>query len=320
MSDSATRRLGQLVRVNQIRDVWPGEASHFTPWLCRPENLAILSEALGMGADELEFEASEHSVGAFYADIICRDTLDGGRVLIENQFGASDHDHLGKLLTYASGLDARTVVLIGEHIREEHRAALDWLNDITGEGHDFFACELELWRIGDSLPAPRFNVVVRPNDWAREVQDNMTGEPSELRMTYRRYWEGLNEVLAAAASGVPQRKPHHESWLNYPIGKSDATISIVLGSGHLRIGLYLSGTKAKASFDHLEAQASRFESDFGAALNWDRMPDRQTSRVVISLDDADPLDESDWPRQHEWLAEQLRNFQRVFRAAVQELD
>ncbi|WP_143710462.1 hypothetical protein [Tabrizicola sp. TH137] len=151
--------LGKLHRIKNIRSVWPDEARNFTPWLAEADNLAELAEAIGLDRDGLEVEGIEKSIGTFSADIVCRSTSpNGGLVVIENMFGKSDHDHLGKLLTYASGTEARTVILIAETIREEHRAALDWLNAISDDDHSFFACEIELWRIGDSPPAPRFNL------------------------------------------------------------------------------------------------------------------------------------------------------------------
>lgn len=317
--------LGRLERVNAIRSVWPGEASDFTPWLSRPENLTVLSEALGMGQDGLEFEASETNVGVFYADIVCRDTrtADGARVLIENQFGQSDHDHLGKLLTYASGLKARTVVLIGEKIREEHRATLDWLNDITSEDHNFFACEVELWRIGNSLPAPRFNVVVQPNDWAHDVQRNLPGslEPTDLNLAYQRFWSTFNEVLSRRASTINQRKPAPQNFMDYSIGRTNALVRIELSTQRRRqrIALYVQGLLKETWFCELEAQKDTIEEDFGARLQWEPMPEKQSARIGIELADCDPANEVDWPRQQEWLATQLQTFLRVFRIPVKQL-
>src|ERR1051325_7974151 len=158
--------LGRLERVD-LRHIWISEATGFTPWLARPENIVVLSEALGI---ELEIEAHEKTVGRFRADILCKDIETGRWVLIENQLERTDHSHLGQLLTYAAGLDAVTIVWVAERFTEEHRAALDWLNERTDEKITFFGLEVELWRIGDSAVAPKLNIVSKPNDWTRSVQ------------------------------------------------------------------------------------------------------------------------------------------------------
>lgn len=144
--------LGRLERVNP-RLYWGSEAAEFTPWLADEENIALLGETIGL---ELEVEAQEKGVGPFRADILCKDTLTGHYVLIENQLERTDHLHLGQLMTYAAGLDAATVVWVARQVTDEHRAALDWLNRITARDFNFFGLEVELWRIGDSPLAPNY--------------------------------------------------------------------------------------------------------------------------------------------------------------------
>ena len=158
--------LGRLERIN-LKDIWAHEAQDFTPWLAEETNLTLLSDTLGI---DLEVEAVEQNVGPFRADILCKDTLSDRWVLIENQLEQTDHGHLGQLMTYAAGLDAVTIVWIAARIRDEHRAAMDWLNEITDSEVRFFALEVELWRIGTSPAAPKFNVVSKPNDWSRSTQ------------------------------------------------------------------------------------------------------------------------------------------------------
>jgi hypothetical protein len=155
-----------------LREVWSNEGTDFTPWLARDENIELLGEALGL---TLEVEAQEKGVGPFRADILCKDADTNSWVLIENQLGRTDHVHLGQLLTYAAGLNAVTVVWIADTFTEEHRAALDWLNNITGEEFRFFGLEVELWRIGESPIAPKFNVVSKL-DRASTVARRRPGE------------------------------------------------------------------------------------------------------------------------------------------------
>ena len=159
--------LGKLERI-PLRKAWAHEAGEFTPWLAQPDNLNLLAEALGL--DELEPVGTEHPVGDFKVDILCTDN--GGKVIIENQLEKTNHTHLGQILTYAAGVGARKVIWVAESFRTEHVAALEFLNQHTTDELDFFAVEIELWRIGDSPMAPSFNVVVKPNDWAKTGQQN----------------------------------------------------------------------------------------------------------------------------------------------------
>ncbi len=161
-------KLGRIERV-ELRSIWTSEDKHFTPWLAQPENLKILEETLGI---ELELEAQEKYVGPFRADILCKNTVEKDSwVIIENQIERTDHKHLGQLLTYAAGLKASTIVWISAEFSEEHRATLDWLNQMADKSARFFGLEIELWKIGDLPAAPRFNIVCQPNDWETTVRD-----------------------------------------------------------------------------------------------------------------------------------------------------
>ena len=182
------------------RDYWPDEAANFTPWLAEDANIALLGDALGL---EFVVEGIEATVGSFSADIICRALPDEHRVVIENQLERTDHDHLGKLLTYAGGLDdVRTTVLLAPEIRDEHRAALDWLNAFTVEGVHFFGVELQVWRIGDSLPAPRFDVVAKPNDWLATVRTAAAPPLTPVKQLELDYWTAFRDYLTERSSSI----------------------------------------------------------------------------------------------------------------------
>ena len=160
--------LGRLTQVD-LRTYWQREDTEFTPWLGQSENLDLLGAAIGK---ELERQAEEVNVGPFRADLLCKDTVTGDLVLVENQIERTDHGHLGQVLTYAAGLGAKPIVWIAREFQEEHRAALDWLNESTHDDIEFYGVQVELWRIGDSTPAPRFDVVAHPNEWSREVREH----------------------------------------------------------------------------------------------------------------------------------------------------
>jgi hypothetical protein len=163
-----TDPLGRLQPVDP-RDVWRHEAGDFTPWLLA--NADVLSDALGM---DLDLRTAEHAVGAFALDLIGTDRATGDVVIVENQLEVSDHAHLGQILTYAGGTDPRHIVWIATGFRQEHRAALEWLNERTGEATRFFAIQLQTVRIGDSPPAPLFTPMVQPNDWGKQVRATTT--------------------------------------------------------------------------------------------------------------------------------------------------
>jgi hypothetical protein len=316
--------LGKLEKVVDLKSVWPTEPRDFTPWLARPENLSQLSDAIGLGIDGLEFEKLEENVGDFFADIIARDTLggEGGRVLIENQFGRTDHDHLGKILTYASGLqDVRTIIWIAETFREEHRAALDWLNRQTKTGIAFFAIEIELWRIGESLPAPRFSVVVRPNDWERgDLVD--TVELSDLKKLYIRYWTALGDTIRSRKSSLKPQKGLAQQWTNLSIGRANFSIvaSATDQNGTIRAELALTGPHAKLAFAKLLEGREEIDAAYGPGLDWDEMPGRKQTRISETRFDVDIWDEASWPEQHAWLATRLEKLYAIFHDRVRKLD
>lgn len=319
MSDAG---LGRLVRV-QPREVWPNEAAHFTPWLAEADNVALLGEALGL---ELEVEAVERAVGPFRADILCKDAGTDHWVLIENQLEASDHRHLGQILTYASGLDAFTIVWIATRFTDEHRATLDWLNEITDAAVRFFALEVELWRIGGSVPAPKFNVVCRPNDWTRSVKrgaaDVEGQDPEGHKAARMQLWTALNDVLNRSGGPIRgSRKPNTSSSLGYPIGRSEFRLYGLVSRPQdaIRAELYIRGEMAKGHFDQLYADRRHFETTFGSKLIWYRFDDGQHCRIAYERPGASLADEATIREAAEWIAMALNRLHTTFAEAVRRL-
>lgn len=334
-------KLGRLERVRDLRAAWASEAGGFTPWLAREENLAALGEALGIG---LVLEAQEQRVGPFRADILCKDGA-GDWVLIENQLERTDHTHVGQLVTYASGLEAVTIVWIAGKFTDEHRATLDWLNRITDEKFRFFGVEVELWRIGDSPTAPQFRIVSKPESWShgerrqvgggggvvskpgsvsRPVARTERGELSPVQEMYLAYWTAFSEVLNEVGGPVRgDRKPQsHFSWMGYAIGRSHfrPTVAVIPTHRKIYVELYIDGGDAKPFFFLLREQRAEIERELGYALAWEEKPGKIISRVRYYWDGVDPYDREDWSRQHRWLAENLNAFYRVFHHRVRDLD
>jgi hypothetical protein len=316
------KALGRLERV-ELRNIWLSESSEFTPWLARPENLAVLAEAVGF---ELELEAQERNVGPFRADILCKDVETGHWVLIENQLEKTDHTHLGQLLTYASGLQAVTIIWIAARFTEQHRATLDWLNEITDDRFGFFGLEVELWRIGESPAAPKFNVVSKPNDWARDVNvaaRAIAAEPlTDTRQKQLAYWTLWREHFEKSGSAYRARKPAPQHWLDFSIGRRDYWLSATLIASERRAGIELNMRNTpdnKANFEALLADKAAIEEEFGQSLIWSPLPGKKSSRVALHKLDVDPLEESNWPELLAWMQDAFDRFQQIFRERVRSL-
>lgn len=314
--------LGRLQKVD-LRDIWKTEAQDFTPWLAQEDNLAELADTIKL---DLELEAQEKNVGPFRADILCKNTENGSWVLIENQLERTDHIHLGQLLTYASGLDAVTIVWVAAQFTDEHRATLDWLNDITDDKFRFFGLEIELWRIGDSPVAPRFNVISKPNDWTRSISQaakRISEEPlTGTKARQLKYWTDLKAYMEREGNPVRSQAPLPQHWALYGIGRTGFNLMATVNTRENRVGveLYIGVSDAKKLFRILMEEKEPIESELGSSLDWRELPERKGSRIVLFRMNTDPTDESDWPAQHKWLADTIEKFDRVFRDRVKTLN
>ncbi len=318
--DAEEPKLGTMQKV-ELREVWRNEAADLTPWLA--SNLELLSDSLGLG-DDLEVKGTEKRVGSYRADLVCEGI--GGTVVVENQLGVSDHDHLGKLITYGAGVKAQTVVWIAGRFRDEHRAALDWLN-ATSEDTDFFGVELELWRIDNSRSAPRLNLVAKPNDWSREVV--RTPELSPMKEVQLRYWRAFREVLLSAKGPARPQKPRSDSYSVVAIGRSGFHLAAGTNSqaAWIRAELYFHhavlkkqapALDANAYFASLKRDCDAIERQLDFELEWEALPKAGSCRVAVYRK-CDPTDESDWPKQHEWLADRLNRMHHVLAPRIKVL-
>jgi hypothetical protein len=313
--------LGRLEKID-LRDIWRTEDQDFTPWLARDENISLLADTLGL---ELEVEAQEKEVGPFRADILCTDIYNDSWVLIENQLARTDHRHLGQLITYAAGLKAVTIVWVAATFSEEHRAALDWLNAVTGDDFRFFGLEVELWRIGESPAAPKFNIVSKPNEWSktvgaatRRIEAEALTDTKQLQLAF---WEQLHADLQTHP-GIRTQKPRPQHWTNLPIGRSGARLGAILNSREEKIAveLYLGDENAMAYFRELEANKAAIEEELGYAVDWRALPDKRASRILLLREKCPLEDQSRWPEYRAWLTAKLEDFDRVFRPKVKALN
>lgn len=320
-----TPPIGRLHKVD-LREAWTSESGDFTPWLAREENLQLLGEVIGI---ELEFAAQEKEVGPFRADILCKDTANDSWVLIENQLERTDHTHLGQLLTYAAGLNAVTIVWIAEHFTEEHRATLDWLNERTDEKINLFGLEIELWQIGNSPVAPKFNIISQPNDWARTVQlaASESGEISEHKQLQLKFWTIFRQYMELKGSFIRSQKPAPRHWMSHALGVTGAHLESIVSmlntetgvkGPEIRAEVYLGKSNAKDVFAALNNQKDSIEKATGFSLIWHNPEGKNACRIFVRQD-ADFLNESLWPQQFEWLRTHLEILHKVFSPLVKNL-
>lgn len=313
------QNLKQLTPVD-LSEVWETEPQHFTPWLAREENLTLLGNTLGI---ELELEGKEINVGAFRADILCKNTEDDSGVIIENQLNPTDHKHVGQLLTYAAGLDACTAIWIAKTFRDEHHAMLDWLNRITGEDYRFFGVEMKVWRIEGPTCGVQFEVVSSPDGWISGVnRDTQGAANNELSEKFRRYWTGFRDYVTNNDKPINFGVPGTRSFHGFGIGRMDFRLMTWLLRRKRQIGirLIIDGDNAEGHFRLLEEQKDEIHKTFGETLEWNELPSSRSCRISLYKEDTDPLDENGWTQQYEWFTTYLERFDQVFRQRIERLD
>jgi len=303
-------QLGTIEKVD-IRDVWKSESADFTPWLS--ENMSRLGDALGMNLESTSIEAE---VGGYRLDILARDSDRDSVVAIENQLGETDHSHLGQLLTYTAGYDAKVSIWIARKFREEHRAALDLLNQRTGNDSEFYGVVLALWRIGHSLPAPHFRVVSAPNNWGK-IQKSR-GSSSQGDQRYYHFFQGLIDELGEG-TGIPTPyKVSRRSWQPFKSGYSGFGYVASFGirpSRRARIELYIDcgdQDENKRRFDQLVDKRNEIESALGDGLHWERLDDKKACRISAYRNGSITDDQEDLDEIQSWMVDTLPRFKKVF--------
>lgn len=320
--------LSQLSPVD-LRKVWSREDRIFTPWLAKQESLNMLADELGL--PPLEKHGMEVAVGRYSADLVCRITNTDDYVLIENQIEPSDHKHLGQILTYVVGLDAdgtavKHVVWVAADFRDEHLAAINWLNEHLNGKISVFAATVKAWRIGSSEPAMRFEAVAQPSNFVRSIRELAVRTPAEgIDINRENYWAAFSEVLRTRNLPVKVRdEPPRQGFYTFTLDASKgAYIYVYRVVDAKAIGAYLSLTGVpgvvRVVFEKLLAQKTAIEQEFGAQLDWsEREPDRNY-RAQVQWVAGDALNEADWPRQHAWLADQVEKLYAVFKPRIDAL-
>ena len=288
-------KLAKLTRITDLREIWKHEARDFSKWLSEEENLKDLSDAVGMSIVLGELESS---VGSFSVDLFATEEGTGRKIVIENQLADTDHDHLGKIITYAAGKSADVVIWIVKRARDEHRQAVEWLNQRTDEDVGFFLIEIELWKVGDSLPAPRFNVVEKPNDWAKTMKAVGSSETKKLQFDFWQAFIGYAYNNSSFSLNFGKRKARPQHWYNLSTGSSDYYVSLTANTTKKRLGVEIYIPDNKELFTKLTEHEYEFTDFLGVTLDW-----REASKAcrIITFMDADiKKDEATWIPLFDW--------------------
>lgn len=283
--------IGKLIEVD-VRELWKHEQYDFSNWLAKEENLEYLNDIIGLTLTDVDKEVY---VGPYRCDIVAKDETSGITVIVENQLEGTNHDHLGKIITYASGLNAKVMIWIVKEAKEEHRAAIEWLNNNTDNDVNFFLIEIHAYKIGNSDPAPKFEVVEKPNDFVK--RSKVKSDDSDLNKSQGErlaFWEQFNQVVIARGKPFNLRKATTDHWYDVAMGTSDAHIAIDLVNkdGRIVVECYINDNKDL--FDTLSDHKEEIEGALGFELIWDRLDGKKASRIKYRIDGLNFDDHSNY--------------------------
>ena len=313
-------RIGKLLKLQEIdvRGIWPKEAEDLSRWM--RDNIEVLNDALGL---QIEIEEAESRVGNFRLDLAGNEARTQKPVVIENQFGKTDHDHLGKLITYAAGREAGILVWIAMDFQQPHRDALHWLNGITGPEMLFYGVNLEVFRIDESSPAPKYTLVVEPPPYKRS---SSVSTISPKAASYQAFWAKFLQHMKDKYPGVTRAiSAQAQSWFSTGAGVSGFSLNATFtGDGRFRVELYIdTGNKEqnKAAFGQLQESDGAIQQTIGENLDWTELPDRRASRISLYRPGSSTIDDSSETLDEYvlWGSERMARFREVFRPLLTRL-
>ena len=309
----STVKIGKLTEVD-VRDLWKHEQYDFSNWLAKEENIKLLDEEIGLTLMDINKEVY---IGSYRCDLVAKDETTGQIVIIENQLEATNHDHLGKIITYAAGLDAKTIIWIVKEAREEHKAAIEWLNNNSSEEIGFFLIELHAYKINDSLPAPMFKVVEKPNNFTKTSKQNYSDKELNRSQNERlMFWEEFNTVIVAKGKPFSVRKPTTDHWYDVAIGTSEAHLAINLVNKENKIVLELYILDNKNLFDHIYEDKEKIENTLQMSFSWERLDGKKASRIKHDVLGLDFSDHSNYPQLMDECVEKILKMRDVFKKYV----
>ncbi|MBQ9232635.1 MAG: DUF4268 domain-containing protein [Lachnospiraceae bacterium] len=305
--------IGRLIEVD-VRELWKHEQYDFSNWLSKESNIEYLNDILGLTLVEINKEVY---VGPYRCDIVAKDETSGINVIIENQLEGTNHDHLGKIITYASGLDAKVMVWIVKEAKEEHRAAVEWLNNNTNNDINFFLIEIHAYKIGDSEPAPKFEVIEKPNDFVKRSKSKISDDELNKSQSERLiFWEQFNQVVVRRGKPFNIRKATTDHWYDVALGSSEAHIAIDLINKNniIVVELYISNNKEL--FDKLNDNKDKIENELGIKFVWDRLDNKKASRIKYYINGLDFDDHSNYDELMNKIIDMVVNMRNVFRKYI----
>lgn len=301
--------LGRLKEVD-IRKLWAHEQYNFYNWLAKEDNIDLLNDTVDLTLTDIDKEVY---VGSYRCDLVAVDETTGVKIIIENQLDTTDHDHLGKVITYASGLDADVIIWIVKEAREEHKSAIEWLNNNMAKEISFFLLEIKAYKIGDSLPAPMFKVVEKPNDFIKSNKSIKDGDLSKAQAERLNFWMEFNRVITESGKPFNVRKATTDHWYDVAIGTSEAHISITLVNKDGSIGVELYVRDNKDLFDHLFEHKDEIESKLGFSIHWERLDDKKASRIKSYIPGLNFNKQGNYPELMNQVIERVIKIRYVFK-------
>lgn len=306
-------KLGKLEKITNLREVWKNEAADFTKWLAKESNIKLLSEELGFNITIDEIEAS---TGRYNVDIKAHENETEKTIIIENQLEMTNHDHLGKVIVYSAGFDANIQIWIVKDVREEHKQAVDWLNEHSDDHINIFLVQIELWKIGDSQIAPKFQIISEPNNWAKAIRKNMSKNTNNAKTIQLNFWEDYNSYCKNKKVNFSLVKPRPQHWYNISVGRSDCHIGLTYNTKKHEIACEFYITNNKNLFNLLEGYKKEINEQISPKLQWQFLEGKKASRIkLISNIDVDPNSDS-WDEAFEWLSIQTELFIQVLKKYI----
>ena len=300
-------QLGKLKKVD-LRSVWENEARNFSKWLSREENLNLLGEEIGI---DISFIKTEATVGRYNVDILAEEENSGRKIIIENQLEITNHDHLGKIITYASGYDAEIIIWIVKDVRDEHKQAIDWLNEHTDSKANFFIVKIELWQIGNSPVAPKFQIISKPNDWAKALRDSTKNNLTDTKLLQFNFWTRFKEYALEHKTKLRLRRAYPQHWYDISYGNSKSHITLIVDTQNKAVRCEIYIPDSKEMYQKYFENKDQIENELNEKLEWLELPDKKASRIVLTKK-ADVTNENDWENQFKWLMEKAESFSKVF--------
>ena len=289
-------KLGELKKVS-LREIWKREDTDFTNWLSREDNISLLLDDIGISAENIK---KEDKAGKYSCDITADELDTGKKIIIENQLEATDHKHLGQLLTYASSFDASIIIWVVARANDEHKQAIEWFNRNMTEKISFFLVKIELWRIGNSEPAPKFNILVEPNEFLKIHNQQGSQKLTKRKLIKIRFWEGLisysddkNSILSFSRKA----RPNH--WYAMKTGFSGTWMAFLHNSRTNQISTEICINESEL-FQKYTDNKNEFEKLCdGYEIDWRPLINKKVSKIMTHLN-CDVNNENNWPNYYKW--------------------